>query len=57
MIDRNRMDCEAMCGLFCRVDYEVFECVTCKHALPFYVIKFHLASEGEFEKDGFPSYT
>ena len=45
MIDRNRVDCEAMCGLFFRVDYEVFECVTCK--LPsLYIIKFHLASEG-----------
>ena len=52
MIDRNRVDCEATCGLFCRVDYEVFECVTCK--LPsLYIIKFHLASEGQFEKRSF----
>jgi len=29
-INHNRVDCEAMCSLFCWLDYKVFECVTCK---------------------------
>jgi len=51
----NCVDCEAICGLFCLVDYEVIECVTCKRP-SLYVIKFHLVSEGEFEKDSFHGF-
>ena len=44
-INRNRVDCEAICGsLCCWNDYEVLECDTCR-SLPFYVIKMHYACE------------
>ena len=40
-IDRNRVGCEAMCGLLCCWnDYEVFECETCK-PLSLFMSKMH----------------
>jgi len=32
-INRNCMDCEAMCGSLCWIDYEVLECDTCEPPL------------------------
>jgi len=52
VINHNHVDCEAMCDLFCLVDYEVFECVMCKPP-SLYVIKFLVTREGVFEKGSF----
>ena len=52
MFNCNHVDCEAICGLFYSIDYEVLECVTCKPPSP-YVIKFLVAIEGVFEKESF----
>ena len=51
-INRNRVDCEAMCGsLHCCNDYEMLKCIMRK-SLPFYVIKMHQACKcGDLTKN------
>jgi len=52
VIDHNHVDCEAMCGYSAEL---IIKCLNVLYAnpLPFYVIKFHLTSKGEFEKESF----